>query len=207
MKPKRLTREESKVQTRERLLQAARHVFAQGGYGGASVDNISAEAGFSKGAFYSNFETKEALFLELLARHMAAETEQLEQLLGTATAEHDIFEQLNKWLEHLDADADWALLSIELQLHARRSPAFAASYDQLFASHCTKLGAMIERLFSISGKKPPLAASSLAAALITLAHGLVVQGHQASCRQHVSSGTLMKLFVGSLIAGANKVGA
>jgi AcrR family transcriptional regulator len=38
-------------------------VFASGGYGGASVDQIAAEAGFSKGAFYSNFETKEAISL------------------------------------------------------------------------------------------------------------------------------------------------
>src|SRR5258708_8791698 len=65
----RLTRAESHAQTRERLLLAARQVFARHGFGGASVDMIAAEAGYSKGAIYSNFETKEAILFELLDQY------------------------------------------------------------------------------------------------------------------------------------------
>jgi AcrR family transcriptional regulator len=52
----RMTREQSRANTRDRLLAAARSVFARSGFHGASVDEIAAEAGFSTGALYSNFD-------------------------------------------------------------------------------------------------------------------------------------------------------
>ena len=61
--PKRLTREESRAVTREKLLASAYEVMAREGYEGASIDRIAEEAGFSKGAFYSNFDSKEEIFL------------------------------------------------------------------------------------------------------------------------------------------------
>ena len=69
--PKRLTREESRAVTREKLLASAYEVMAREGYEGASIDRIAEEAGFSKGAFYSNFESKDEIFLELLETHLA----------------------------------------------------------------------------------------------------------------------------------------
>ena len=82
---KRLTREESQQQTREQLLETARQLFVAGGYGGTSIRDIASQAGYSQGAFYSNFASKEALLLQLLQRHMEAEATQL-----TALAQSDI---------------------------------------------------------------------------------------------------------------------
>ncbi|MBU5895019.1 helix-turn-helix transcriptional regulator, partial [Vibrio cholerae O1] len=65
---KRLTREESQQQTREQLLETARQLFVAGGYGGTSIRDIASQAGYSQGAFYSNFASKEALLLQLLQR-------------------------------------------------------------------------------------------------------------------------------------------
>ena len=62
----RMTREQSRAQTRERLLEAAREVFARNGFHGSSVEEIASAAGFSTGALYSNFEGKEDLFLVLM---------------------------------------------------------------------------------------------------------------------------------------------
>ena len=67
----RMTREQSKANTRERLLDAARSVFASRGFRGASVEEIASEAGFSTGALYSNFDGKEDLFLVLMEREIA----------------------------------------------------------------------------------------------------------------------------------------
>jgi AcrR family transcriptional regulator len=64
--PKRLTRAEKRAQTREALIAAAERVFIREGFQGASVEKITAEAGFSRGAFYSNFSSKEELFAEVL---------------------------------------------------------------------------------------------------------------------------------------------
>jgi AcrR family transcriptional regulator len=63
---KRLTRAEKRAQTREALLAAGERVFAREGFQGASVEKITADAGFSRGAFYSNFSSKEELFAEVL---------------------------------------------------------------------------------------------------------------------------------------------
>src|SRR5882724_7749933 len=68
--PARLTREQSKANTRERLLAAARSAFAESGFHGASVDEIASRAGFSTGALYSNFDGKEDLFLVLMEREI-----------------------------------------------------------------------------------------------------------------------------------------
>ena len=57
--PRRLTRDERKAETRERLLAAAGRVFARRGYQAAAVDEVADEAGFSTGALYSNFDGKE----------------------------------------------------------------------------------------------------------------------------------------------------
>src|SRR5271166_4734292 len=61
-----LTPERRRQQTREHLLQAAAQVFAERGFHGASLDEVAAAAGFTKGAVYSNFKNKEDLFLALL---------------------------------------------------------------------------------------------------------------------------------------------
>jgi len=202
-KRQRLTREEGRAQTRERLLEAARHMFAQGGYGGASVDTISAEAGYSKGAFYGNFESKEAIFLALLERHMAAEAEQLTRLVSAGRTAGDVLDSLDVWLDQMNADADWAMLAMELQLQARRSPTFAQQYDALYARHRERLGDLIARLFTLSGKKPPAAPVDLAAAMMALGHGLVLQRTSYS-EGADPAGTLIKTVLRSLIAAAER---
>src|SRR6201986_2289086 len=78
----RLTRQESRLETRTWLLESAAQLFARGGYEGASVDVIAESAGYSKGAFYSNFESKEAIFLELLHAHKRREIEALARLIA-----------------------------------------------------------------------------------------------------------------------------
>ncbi|HTT87133.1 MAG TPA: TetR/AcrR family transcriptional regulator [Acidimicrobiales bacterium] len=61
-----LTPERRRQQTRDFLLRAAAQVFSQRGFHGASLDEVAAVAGFTKGAVYSNFKNKEDLFLALL---------------------------------------------------------------------------------------------------------------------------------------------
>ena len=202
-RPVRLTREESRAQTKLRLLDAARHLFARGGYGGASVDTIAAEAGYSKGAFYSNFESKEQVFLELLGRHMAAEAVQLKRLVEADRSVAVILDSLDLWLEQMNNDADWALLAMELQLHARRSPTFAVEYDALYLRHRDRLAELIERLFDLAGRRLPAPPAQLAAALIALAHGLVLQ-RTSYPTSGDPAGPLLKTVLRSLLGAADK---
>ena len=68
MKHERLTRAQRKEQTRERLLDAAQRTFVRKGFAATSVDDISDEAGYTRGAFYFNFDTKAEVLIELLQR-------------------------------------------------------------------------------------------------------------------------------------------
>src|SRR6266581_7157865 len=82
--PVRLTRAQSRQRTREALVSAAMGVFARSGYAGASVDAIATQAGYTVGALYANFGTKEELFLAVFERHCADELAALRGLSASA---------------------------------------------------------------------------------------------------------------------------
>jgi len=69
----RLNRGERKAETRARLLQAGARVFARDGFHDASLDTIAEVAGYSKGAVYSNFATKDELFVALIDQEFPVE--------------------------------------------------------------------------------------------------------------------------------------
>lgn len=169
----RLTRAEQQAQTRERLLAAAEHVVARCGYGGASIDLISAEAGYSKGAVYSNFESKEAVFLELLRRHMEKNIAELAALMDFGA--ESVSDALTGWLETMAANDDCTLLAVELQLHAKRNPVFASQYYALQRQSTLTLAGLIERYFTANGARMPMDAIDLADAVTAISHGLALQ--------------------------------
>jgi len=190
----RLTREESRERTRERLLEAARGAVARDGYDGTSVANIAEAAGFSKGAFFSNFESKEALLLELLRRHKEHDIATLGRILDGAE-QGDAGSALDRYLKDLGGDAGWTRLDIELQLHAARNPAFAADYDALQSQTRSRLAHLIAAQFDKADKRPPAPADDLADLFVALVHGLVLQRAR-------DPGTTVKLVFESLMATA-----
>lgn len=197
---KRLSREESQAQTRARMLDTARQLFVTHGYGGTSIRDIADRAGYSQGAFYSNFASKEELLLELLREHMEAEGAQLSRLMdGAGQTAEQIFAELEAWAATLNHDADWSMMSIELQLHAHRSPAFAARYQAVWDAHRARLGQVVGKLFATLGRTPPAEPEELAAAFMALAHGLALQGMGA---RPDPSGRLILVFLRGLVAGA-----
>ena len=178
MRPVRLTRAQQQAQTRERLLAAAEQVLARHGYGGASIDLITAEAGYSKGAIYSNFESKEAVFLELLRVYMERDMAELERIVGLAPQQ--LSAALNAWLETMHCDSDCPLLVTELQLHARRNPAFAERYYALQEQQTRALARILERFFEAQSVPLPMDPRDLAGCMTALAHGLSLQHPQAA---------------------------
>src|ERR1700731_4572491 len=111
MRPVRLTRGQQQALTRERLLGAAERVLAGHGYGGASIDLITAEAGYSKGGGYSNFESKEAVFLELLHLYMERDMAELERIVSLDPDKLSV--AVTGWLETMLSDRDCPLLVTE----------------------------------------------------------------------------------------------
>jgi len=199
----RLTREESQAQTRERILVAARAEVIRHGFAGASVRDIAEAAGYSQGALYSNFSGKEAIMLELLRGHMREEAEQLRAIVEGGDGEAAL-ERLGAWSVTLNAEVDWSMLALELQLHAHRSPTFAQEYDQVYDTHAEALGRIVAGFYRSLGREPQLDPRELAAGYMALAHGLALQRRKDS---EAPAGRLIMTFVRALLADARPVGA
>lgn len=119
----RLTRAQSRQRTRELLITAAMRVFARDGYAGASVDAIAEQAGFSVGALYSNFATKQELFLAVFERHCAAELADLRALVADSGSREELLAAVSGRFAELDEQhRAWWQLSSELWLFAQRHP-------------------------------------------------------------------------------------
>jgi AcrR family transcriptional regulator len=128
----RLNREESQARTRELLIEAARSEIVKKGFALASVRDIADAAGFSQGAFYSNFPDKEAILLELVQQHQTEERARIEAALKSAEGNAaSAMAGIEKWSATVNSDPGFAVLAIELQLQALRSPGFAATYNEL----------------------------------------------------------------------------
>ncbi len=100
-------------------------MFAERGFYGASVEEIAERAGFSKGAFYSNFETKDDLFLALLDDRVDADIRALEVLAQDSTVPAFLEFVRLRALRHDRDGQQWALLSAEFWLHAVRNQELA----------------------------------------------------------------------------------
>src|SRR5437660_12179265 len=98
----RLTREQSRQRTRAALIVAAMGVFARDGYAGASVDAIAEQAGYTVGALYSNFATKQELFLAVFEQHCAGELAALRVLADQATTAEELLAAVTGRFADLD---------------------------------------------------------------------------------------------------------
>src|SRR5690348_12189722 len=131
----RLTREQSKAHTREKLLDAARTVFASRGFNGASVEEIASEAGFSTGALYSNFDGKEDLFLVLMEREIEEHAREIaEAVRSSATVAERAAGGARQWMKMIEREPEVLLLFTEFWAYGVRDaevrPLIAARFAQ-----------------------------------------------------------------------------
>src|SRR3954468_23338990 len=117
----RMTRAERSEQTREKLIEAARKVFLRRGFHGASLDEISAEAGYTTGAVYSRFGGKDELFLAVMDEHLERRT----RLYTDAALAAGDFESAHREIARAAIAAGreepgWTPLLMEFWTHAAR---------------------------------------------------------------------------------------
>jgi len=176
MSTSRLTREQSKAATRERLLGAARSVFARSGFHGASVEEIAAEAGFSTGALYSNFDGKEDLFLVLMEREIDEHAREIADAVGErASMAERARGGAAQWMIMIDREPELQLLFMEFWAYGvreeRMRPQVAARFAQV-RELLTRLIADGTREFDLELELP---AEHLAIAIDALADGIARQ--------------------------------
>jgi len=174
---RRLTRVEQQARTRAALLDAAERVFAERGFQGASVEVITESAGFSRGAFYSNFTSKEQLFAELLQDRVYAHYRDIARRSADSGARPSLRE-LGAHLAAIQANPDgrWLFrLWLELLAHAGRDDDFRALAAGFWSGTRELSAAAIEKRFKDAGRPLPMPSSDLASAMIALDVGLALQ--------------------------------
>jgi AcrR family transcriptional regulator len=162
-----------KDEVRSRVLQAAGEVFAERGFAAASLDQVAAAAGFTKGAVYSNFGSKDELFLALMEDEAARRVEVVEAALRTTGDLAGALAAVGAELTR--RDNTWQLLFLEFWQRAVREPdvrrAFVASRRTLRA----RVTEVVERFLSERPVRTGWDAPSLTVVLLALANGLAVE--------------------------------
>ncbi|MET0765696.1 MAG: TetR family transcriptional regulator [Blastococcus sp.] len=165
-----------RAETVERLLDAALETFAEIGFAAASVEDICRRGGFTRGAFYSSFHTKDELFAALFARETARNLARAEDRLTGIEAEDDpVTAAVDRCLSTLRADRTWVLVHTEYRLHAARHPEAAAGLRRHTAGLVDRLTALIEQATARTGLQLAVPAAQLARILLALHDGAVVQ--------------------------------
>lgn len=200
----RLSRRESREQTRRRILDAAAEEFAERGFHGASLAEVADRAGYTIGAVYSNFAGKDALFHALMAERLRLVEEDLAAAAAIAPDDADLpkEELIERELDRLQAAEDavpagwWRLLN-EYRAAAAADP---AAWAELVAAEgrCRALIAgHIASFATRAGIALPMTPLELAEVTSALSDGL--RAAHAEGRSSVTSGEGLRLVVASMI--------
>ncbi|WP_030419216.1 TetR/AcrR family transcriptional regulator [Streptomyces sp. SCSIO 75703] len=111
-----------RARTRADLLSAAFGVFAAKGFGRVSIEEICAAAGYSRGAFYSNFDSLDQLFFALYRERAGLIAEQVAGALAVDGPDLDVATAADRVTEVLLLDRDWLLVKTDFLVHAARDP-------------------------------------------------------------------------------------
>ncbi|MEV6771493.1 TetR/AcrR family transcriptional regulator [Nocardia sp. NPDC051030] len=171
----RLTRSESQARTRADLLATARDLFLTDGYAKTSLERVAEEAGYSKGAVYSNFRTKKELCLEVLGFIHETKFSEVGELLAGSDELEDRLERFQDWAARTLGDVGWTMLEFEFAIVARDDPALQAALVSSLGMVRGTIAAQLQGLADSMGLTLPLPAEDAATAVLSLGLGLGIQ--------------------------------
>ena len=170
-----LTREEKKAQTRERLLDAAAKVFARRGFAGASLEEIAEEAGLTKGAVYSNFSSKDDLIAALIDERVDDPLAAIPAAVEPRGTAHDqAFAAADLFQGAVEHNRDVWLLMFEYAIHQARHPELRRDPNHQWMTQRDEMVRMIEDTVTRRGLKLPLPAGELMIGLSALGQGIAL---------------------------------
>jgi AcrR family transcriptional regulator len=162
-----------KDEVRSRVLQAAGEVFSERGFAAASLDQVAAAAGFTKGAVYSNFVSKDELFLALMTDEVARRVDVVETALRQAADLPGALAAVGAELSR--RDATWQLLFLEFWQRAMRDPAVRRAFVASRRDLRVRVAEVVARFLTEHPVRTGWDAESLTVVLIALSNGLAVE--------------------------------
>ena len=169
-----LSRREKQQRTRSALLEAAAQIFSKEGLEGASIDQVAQTAGYTKGAFYANFKSKEELFLVMLGERFAQELERLDQALAGAQEPREEARAAAADFIHFAGDEDWPSLYFQFVAHAARNEEFRQELATRHRAMRERVAEVLQRWKDGVGVDPTLPIEQVTAMLFFMADGFLV---------------------------------
>ncbi|WEK62231.1 MAG: helix-turn-helix domain containing protein [Candidatus Microbacterium colombiense] len=175
----------SRENTRARLLEAAAQLFAEVGLDGASVEAVCERAGFTRGAFYSNFESKDELFLMLAGSVADARVTAVRERVAQLTADGglvegcDPTELLQKVMDSGSDDRLGVMLMSEIRIRALRDEQFGAAYLVQEREMVASISQIITDIVDAGLLRLRLPAEVAARILMIVWEGMTVRGAMA----------------------------
>jgi AcrR family transcriptional regulator len=174
-RPLRLTRAESQALTRSRLVAVARDLFLREGYAKTSLERVAEEAGFSKGAVYSNFGGKDDLCLAVLDSIQGEVADAVLHALGDAASFEEALSAFDLWADKRLGDPDWSALEAEFAARSRRDPVLRHALRERNARLHTMLAGALAATADRHQLAFRLPVEEAAHALLSMAIGLGLQ--------------------------------
>jgi AcrR family transcriptional regulator len=173
--PTRLSRAESQAQTRDRLVATARQMFLREGYASTSLERVAEEAGYSKGAVYSNFQGKDDLCLAVLDEIQGEVADAVLTALDGAATFDEAVQVFDMWAEARLGDPEWSALEAEFAARARRHPGVRRALVERDRTLHEVIAGALERTCAKHGLAPLIPVQEVASALLSLGIGLGLQ--------------------------------
>ena len=172
----RLTRKQRQEHTRHCLLEAAARVFARRGLAQASVDEVAADAGFTKGAVYANFGSKEELFLEMLDARFTRRLQDMDRALSTdEPPEAQARAAGRDFVDYLSGDPEWARLFFEAALYAARDDEFRTKLQRRYAAMRERMAELLRQRTEAGGFDPGIPFDQLSTMIFAMANGVAFE--------------------------------
>jgi AcrR family transcriptional regulator len=167
-----------RMQTQGRLLDAALETFAERGFHGTSVEEVCERAGFSRGAFYSNYSSKTELFIALYHRQAERTISALvKHVPAKLPATRDLEAIVTELVSAIPTDQRWYLINTEFALHAVRNPSAGAAFAAARTRVRTILAERIAEILAHIGRELTVPAEDFARWLFALNEGSVIQSY------------------------------
>jgi AcrR family transcriptional regulator len=171
----RLSRAERRERTREELIAAAEDLFVARGFHATSVDEIALAAGYTKGAVYSNFESKEDLFFAVYERRVDRVVADYERIIREVGPLAGSERMVSEAAQRRGRDDGWLAVFFEFWAHVVRRPELRERFAKIHARVLEPLIGATERMVEERGIELPVDASQYTVAVYAMTIGLSLE--------------------------------
>lgn len=205
--PKRIvkTQKERSEETREKLLVSARNIFVRTGFEAACIDDIARKAGYTRGAFYFNFKSKDELFIAVLEREIMSAQQALRELGNQYQDPHERLPALNHLYTQLGSDRHFVMLVLEFKLYAIRHPRSHARMAEAFTRLRQSRENLLGKTLLDLGVSPPLRPEMLEMGFWALCSGLALESQFSGCLSPEENKSILAAF-SQRVLGMEEIG-